>query len=194
MFFLHLQYPFENHFQQLRNSSRHRDACAQLVGPEIPPMLAKQAGKPTLILLVFPRLFLEVVRNNALLSKDLTSSRNEKNLEMLFQEPGEWKVSVGCSSTHKLSLTGVRRSPRLPQSLLFSWLSSRCPEDNGHFGSRNVEGAPRKPGHRWDVLTAVSNGVPLRAHVTFAGRHHRFITPFHSLDKVALKPIECPVI
>lgn len=27
-----------------------------------------------------------------------------------------------------------------------------------------------------------------------AGRHHRFITPFHSLDEVALKPIECPVI
>lgn len=125
---------------------------------------------------------------------DLTSSQNEKNLEMLFQEPGEWKVSVGRSSTCKLSLPGVRRSPRLPQSLLFSWFSSRCPEENSHFGSRNVEGAPRKPGHRWDVLTAVSTGVPLRAHVTFAGRHHRFITPFHSLDEVALKPIECPVI
>ena len=52
-----------------------------------------------------------------------------------------------------------------------------------------MEGAPRKPGHSRDVLTAVSEGVPLTAHVTFAGQHHRFITPFHGLDEVALKPI-----
>lgn len=43
--------------------------------------------KPALISLVFPRLFLESVRINTQLSKDLTSW-DQKNLEMLFQESG----------------------------------------------------------------------------------------------------------